>query len=455
VIGRIPEWLEGDLVRNGPGTFDVGSERYRHWFDGLSMLHKFSFRGGQVSYANKFLDTESYRSAMARGRISYSEFATDPCRSLFSRIQSVFSPTVSDNAKVSIAKVADRYMALAETPIQVEFDLETLKTAGVFAYEDEPLTGQMTTVHPQYDGEENSTYNLVTRYHAVSHYRLYRVDGDGERKMVGQVPSTKPAYMHSFGMIRRYAIFTEFPLRVQPMALLLWLRPYIENFTWEPRRGTPFYVVDRHTGELVARFDADPFFAFHHLNAWQEGDDIVLDIVAYEDNQIIDAFFLDRLANARRALPFGHLRRYRLPLKRKNNGRLKYEVLSDECAELARFDSERLAMDGGYRYVYASSISKSNPTGFYNQIVKIDVQLGKAWPWYCPGHYPGEPVFIGRPGRTRDDDGVLISIVLDSQRGTSYLLVLDAGSLGEIGRAEVPHPILFGYHGEFFGGSSQ
>jgi carotenoid cleavage dioxygenase-like enzyme len=261
--------------------------------------------------------------------------------------------------------------------------------------------------------------------------------------------------MHSFGMTRRYAIFTEFPLRVQPMALLLWLRPYIENFTWEPRRGTPFYVVDRHTGELVARFDADPFFAFHHLNAWQEGDDIVLDIVAYEDNQIIDAFFLDRLANARRALPIGHLRRYRLPLKRKNNGRLKYEVLSDECAELARFDSERLAMDGGYRYVYASSISKSNPTGFYNQIVKIDVQLGKAWPWYCPGHYPGEPVFIGRPGRTRDDDGVLISVVLDSQRGTSYLLVLDAGSLGEIGRAEVPHPILFGYHGEFFGGSSQ
>ena len=60
---------------------------------------------------------------MERGRITYSEFATDPCRSLFSRVQSVFSPTVSDNAKVSIAKVAEKYMALAETPIQVEFDL--------------------------------------------------------------------------------------------------------------------------------------------------------------------------------------------------------------------------------------------------------------------------------------------------------------------------------------------
>ncbi len=452
IVGRIPEWLSGELVRNGPGTFKVGNEQYRHWFDGLSMMHKFSFRGGQVAYANKFLDTQSYRAARTRGRITYAEFATDPCRSLFSRIQSVFSPTVSDNAKVSIAQVAGKYLALAETPIQVEFDLETLKTAGVFTYEDEPLTGQMTTVHPQYDSVENSTYNLVTRYHAVSHYRLYRVGVDGARRLVGQVPITKPAYMHSFGMTQRYAIFTEFPLRVQPLALLLWLRPFIENFVWEPRRGTPFYVLDRQTGELAARFDADPFFAFHHVNAWEEGDDIVLDIDAYEDNQIIEAFFLDRLAGATNALPFGHLRRYRLPMKGpgKRNGRLKYEVLSDECAELARFDSERLAMDGTYRYVYASSISKNNPKGFYNQIVKIDVQLGKAWTWTYPGHYPGEPVFVGRPGRLRDDDGVILSVVLDSQRGTSYLLVLDAGSLGEIGRAEVPHPILFGYHGEYF-----
>ena len=177
------------------------------------------------------------------------------------------------------------------------------------------LTGQMTTVHPQFDGEEGSTYNLVTRYNAVSHYRLYRVDGRRPRKMVGQVPSTKPAYMHSFGMTKRYAIFTEFPLRVQPMALLLWLRPYIENFTWEPRRGTPVLRARPAHGRAGGRFDADPFFAFHHVNAWEEGDDIVLDIDAYEDNQIIDAFFLDRLASATSALPFGHLRRYRLPLQ--------------------------------------------------------------------------------------------------------------------------------------------
>ena len=58
VQGTIPSWLQGTLIRNGPGTFEIGEQRYRHWFDGLSMLHKFSFTDSQVSYANKFLESK-------------------------------------------------------------------------------------------------------------------------------------------------------------------------------------------------------------------------------------------------------------------------------------------------------------------------------------------------------------------------------------------------------------
>ena len=150
VEGALPDWLTGTLLRNGPGTFHVGEQQYRHWFDGLAMLHKFSFGNGRISYANKFLESKSYQAAQENGRISYSEFATDPCRSLFDRVASVFQPQVTDSAKVNITKMADRFVALAETPIQVEFDPETLKTVGVFNYEDR-IVGQMTTVHPHFD----------------------------------------------------------------------------------------------------------------------------------------------------------------------------------------------------------------------------------------------------------------------------------------------------------------
>ena len=43
----------------------------------------------------------------------------------------------------------------------------------------------------------------------------------------------------------------------------------------------------------------------------------------------------------------------------------------------------------------------------------------------------------------------LDDVVLDASAGTSFLLVLDAGDLSELARAEAPHHIPFGFHGQF------
>jgi carotenoid cleavage dioxygenase-like enzyme len=59
-------------------------------------------------------------------------------------------------------------------------------------------------------------------------------------------------------------------------------------------------------------------------------------------------------------------------------------------------------------------------------------------------------VFVGNPEQKAEDDGVLLSVVLNEEKQTSFLLILDAATLKEIGRAEVTHPILFGYHGKYF-----
>jgi beta,beta-carotene 9',10'-dioxygenase len=224
----------------------------------------------------------------------------------------------------------------------------------------------------------------------------------------------------------------------------------------EPERGTPFWVLDRETGEVVARFDSDPFFAFHHVNAFEEGDDLVVDLVAYADDAIISAFYLNRLSDDASEIPFGNLRRYRLPLKGNSSGtrarrrqHVSYETVSEVCLEIPRFDYARYNMRGDYRYVYASSIQAQHRHGFYNQLAKVDIQTQTAQTWYEDGCYPGEPVFVGAPTRTNEDEGVLLSVVLDAEQGQSFLLVLDAASLGELARAYVPQPILLGYHGDF------
>jgi beta,beta-carotene 9',10'-dioxygenase len=130
VEGRLPPWLTGALLRNGPAKFEVGSRSYNHWFDGLAMLHRFAFADGKVTYTNRFLESRAYCSARDTGRMTYSEFATDPCRSLFKRFATFFSPpSFGGNANVSIAASGEEFLAMTETPLPVVFDPQTLETS--------------------------------------------------------------------------------------------------------------------------------------------------------------------------------------------------------------------------------------------------------------------------------------------------------------------------------------
>ena len=121
----------------------------RHWFDGLAMLHRFTVQDGRVSYGNRFLQSRSYRSAKEQGRMVYGEFATDPCRSLFKRVQTLFSPgkTLPDNANINVTRLGERFISMTETPMPVQFDPHTLQTAGVQPYE---VPGELTTAHPHW-----------------------------------------------------------------------------------------------------------------------------------------------------------------------------------------------------------------------------------------------------------------------------------------------------------------
>ena len=87
--------------------------------------------------------------------------------------------------------------------------------------------------------------------------------------------------MHSFGLTERYLVLAEFPFVVNPLALALSGRPYIENYRWKPELGTRFTLVDRETGQATGGFETDACFAFHHVNAYEDGDEVVVDLCTY------------------------------------------------------------------------------------------------------------------------------------------------------------------------------
>src|SRR5262245_37791918 len=140
-----------------------------------------------------------------------------------------------------------------------------------------------------------------------SKYRFFGIDGEtGRQSAVATIPVDRPAYMHSFGMTERYLVVAEFPLVVNPLRLLLSGQPFIRNYRWEPDRGVRFHVVEKEGGRVVRTARAAAFFAFHHVNAFEEGGDVVVDIVTSPDAAVIDQLYLDRLLRASRSLPRGN-----------------------------------------------------------------------------------------------------------------------------------------------------
>src|SRR5664280_1444942 len=442
--GELPSWLTGSLLRNGPAKFEVGDRRMRHWFDGLAMLHRFTIENGLVSYGNRFLESRSYKAAREQGWIVYDEFATDPCRSLFKRVHTLFSGggLLPDNASVNVGRLGDRFIAMTASPLPVQFDPHTLQAAGVRPYK---VPGLLTTAHPHMDRASRAMLNYAAHLGPRSSYRFFAV-GPRQSKpcMIATLPVREPAYMHSFGLTERYLVLAEFPYVVNPLALALSGRPYIENYRWKPELGTRFTLVDRATGKATAGFQADACFAFHHVNAYEVDDEVVVDLCVYPDASIIEDLYLDRL-RAGKPVTEAKLTRFRLGLADRS---VRREQLADGGIDLPRINYGR-CNERPYRYVWGNGI---RPKGWIDRIRKIDTTDGAALSWSQPGCYPGEPVFVARPEAEYEDDGVLLSVVLDAEAGTSFLLVLDAADLSELARAQAPHHIPFGFHGQFAAG---
>jgi len=455
ITGEIPSWLSGTLVRNGPIKVTVNGKSNVHWFDGLAMLHAFSFDNGIVNYTNKFLRSDAYHTVFDDGSLDYGGFASDPCRSLFKQFLTFFIPTshvAIHNANVNVAKLADEYVALTEVPLPVKFDLNTLETLGVFDYQDQlPKDKCWESAHPHYDFKQKKVFNYLIKFGRTCYYTLYSIqDGSAQREIIAEIPVEEPSYMHSFAITENYVIFTEFPLVVKPLDLIMRRQAFIKNFTWQPQRGTRFIVVDRQNGSVIGKYVAKPFFAFHHANAFEKDDKIYMDIVTFKDGSIITGDNLN--VNSDNIFDENYpsrLERFSLSLK---TGEVDSEVLFSKSNEFPRINE---ALNGQpYNYVYLAGFTdKANEKKELlngESLYKVNTSTKEVLRWSENGCSPGEPIFIAAPNTQTEDDGVVLAIILDHIHNDSFLLVLDGKSFNEIGRARTPHSIPAGFHAQYF-----
>ncbi len=443
VEGTIPSWLSGTLVRNGPGRFEAGDSRVNHWFDGLAMLRRYELSDGTLRYSNRFLRTDAYADAMD-GRLT-GQFGTDTrgWRRLLRTLTSLGLPDPTDNANVHVARIDDSYVALTEAPRRVAFDPVTLETRGEFTFDDD-ISEHITAAHLVDDPHREELVGFATAFGRTPKYHLYRLpDGSRRREVIASLDANGPAYVHDCSVTEDHVIIVESPL---VLSVLQALNPFsegaIDMLQWQPDRGTRLLVVDRETGALVADPTVDPAFTFHHVNAYCDGETVVLDLIEFPDGDIVDSMSLDALdGEGFPEVPDAHLVRYRIDCHSNTATRSR---LSPGGMEMPRVP--RAVVGRRHRYAYGQATDRANANG----LVKVDCETGTSREWWEPSVYVEEPIPLQRPDGDSEDDGVVLATALDADRERTLFLVFDAATLSVQARAVLPHPEPFGFHGRFF-----
>ncbi len=417
--------MRGTLLRNGPGLWQLGNREVRHWFDGLAKLHAFHLDGAKVRYRSRFLRSPEWEGLQRRGRLTHPQFASDPCRSLFKKFTSMFLPEVGCNANVNVTRLGQRFLALTETPLALEFDPETLETIGLYDYEADGFPGPITSAHPQL--EEGRLFNFTVCLGRNSSYRGYHTR-EGPREEFARALTPRPSYLHSCALNAEAMLLWEGPLVVEPLQLLWRERPYIQNYQWRPELGSRLIALGR--DGAVSYRELPSRFVFHLVQSFSLDGETVLDMLAYPDSEIIDQLYLEPLRRGEDVA---------MPVLTRVRGR-SLEVLSDTPLELPRVFE---AAGQPYRAVFGISRERGP---FYDALARIEPESGQTRKWHEAGCYPGEPVPVASPCR---GERLLLSVVLDSAREQSFLLVLEADTLQERARAYVPAVVPFGFHGGF------
>jgi beta-carotene 15,15'-monooxygenase len=444
VEGSLPGWLSGSLVRNGPGSFAVGDGHVDHWFDGLAMLHRFTFDGGRVRYRNRFLRTDAYDDAKA-GDFD-GGFATGRS-TLRERLWNVFFEDAYDNANIVVEQFGDEFYALTESPRWVRVDPGTLETTGETQYDGSIPHGQLTCAHLQYDPARDVYVNFETEFGRPHRYHVYAMRSPERRALLASIETRRPSYMHSFALTPNYVVLTEFPFDVNPLAFFKPGRQgsFIEHFRWRPEAGTTVHVVDRTGGGVVGRATTDAVFGFHHVNAYESDGDVVFDLETLPDPTAVESLGLEQLQAGTLDAIAGRLDRYRIT-NPAGDARVERTARHSTGTGLPTV-SPAVWLDE-HRYVYSQGTDQP-VTEWPRSVRKVDVDAGTKVE-YSEGNPCSEPIFVPRPGGDAEDDGVVLTVELDVDAERSALVVLDGETFTERARAPVPHAIPFDFHGRYF-----
>ncbi|KAH9869962.1 hypothetical protein J1614_006883 [Plenodomus biglobosus] len=510
VKGVIPHYAAGVLYRTGPlgykaTTADGKIWSAKHWFDGFSGIHRFQIDfpdangPANVQYRSRRTVDKYLEIVRTTGRVDCTTFGPqrDPCESYFKKVSSIFtSSRDTENVGVTLSinmpgggfrkpmvnghtNGVVTLHAKTDSSQLKKIDPETLKPLGLADQSTlhPDLKGAFSAAHAKSDPNTGDVFNFNLDFGRKCTYRIFRSSPETGKTDILATFTGTPTYIHSLFLSENYVILCTWSSHITASGIsLLYNKNVAESIApFDPNSKATWYVVDRtHSKGLVATYSSIPFFCFHSVNAWEEPSstdptkmDIIAELSMFENNDVLERFNYDNIISSVAGPEFeGENRSSSLPMQAQfrlsnvdhgmgtripRTAEVIFQAPKAISMELPTINPSYLTRRHRFSYGCADRLKSS----FMDGIVKFDNVSQTSIFWEEEGHTPGEPIFVADPEGKEEDDGVVLTVVLDGFVERSYLLVLRAKDLKELGRAEMRGPMGFGFHGAFKAGERE
>jgi carotenoid cleavage dioxygenase-like enzyme len=427
VTGRVPAELSGRYLRNGPNPLELDDPGH-HWFTGAGMVHGVRLRDGRAEwYRNRWVRSAEVAKALGE--------------------QWPEGPVHADDdfaANTHIIRHAGRTLATVEAgalPYELSGELDTLgscdfggKLPGGFAAHTklDPRTGEL---------------HAIAYFWAWDFVQHIVISSNGEVSRTTNIPLADRPMMHDFALTEKYVVLFDLPVTFSRAAAAAGVQlPYTWNAAHQARVG----LLPRDGSAADVRwFDVNPCWVFHALNAYDEADRVIVDVVQYAGAYdvslmsgpgpiTLDRWTLDPAA-----------------------GKVMYRRLDDQPQEFPRVDER--AVSRPHRYGYSAVIGEvSRATislggdfadrAFANALLKHDLAHGTVEAHeFGPAATAGEAVFAPSSSSAPEDDGYVMAFVHNPDRGAADLVILAAQDFRAepVARIHLPARIPLGFHGSW------
>lgn len=406
VTGDIPAELSGRYFRNGANP---PSGKSADWFLACGMIHGVELQNGKaIWYRNRYVQTPLL------------EEETPSQESRMKLENSI--------ANTHIVGHAGKILALAELSLPIEVTPE-LDTVGPYSFDDK-LKANMTA-HPKIcpiTGEM-----LFFGYSFVPPFLTYHRASVSGELIQSEIIDVKGGTMaHDFNVTQNYVIFMDLPiifdmkLRMEGGLGIRFDEDYGARLGIMPRNGSSKDVI---------WFEIDPCYIYHTMNAYEDGDEVVLDgcrLVGYMTKDMVKP-------------PLPKLYQWRMNLK---TGAVNERQIDDLGVDFPRVADSKVGQP--YRYGYTAEFGPNEPTvvAFH----KYDMPTGDKTSHHLKnGRTGSEAVFVPAANAASEDDGYLMSYVHDPATDKSDLIILDAKAMENdpIAIIHLPTRVPAGFHGSW------